>query len=53
MAVQQNVMTHVLATEYSWTPEELAKLYDTAEDDARGWNGTLDLRDFKYNEEDE
>ena len=53
MAVQQNAMTHVLATEYNWTPDELAKLYDTAEDDARGWNGTLDLRDFKYDEEDE
>ena len=43
MAVQQNALTHVIATEYNWT----------AEDDARGWNGTLDLRDFKYDEEDE
>ena len=53
MAVQQNAMTHVLATAYNWTPDELEKLYDTAEDDARGWNGTLDLRDFNYDEEDE
>ena len=52
MAVQQNALTHVLATAYNWTPDELDKLYDTAEDDARGWNGTLDLRDFNY-EEDE
>ena len=53
MAVQQNALTHVLATAYNWTPDELEKLYDTAEDDARGWNGTLDLRDFNYGEEDE
>ena len=53
MAVQQNAMTHVLATAYNWTPDELEKLYDTAEDDARGWNGTLDLRDFTYDEENE
>ena len=51
MAVQQNAMTHVLATAYNWTPDELEKLYDTAEDDARGWNGTLDLRDFNYEED--
>ena len=53
MAVQQNAMTHVLATAYNWTPDELEKLYDTAEDDARGWNGTLDLRDFNYDGEDD
>ena len=52
MAVQQNAMTHVLATAYNWTPDELEKLYDTAEDDARGWYGTLDQRNFNY-EEDE
>ncbi len=53
MAVQQNALTHVLATAYNWTPDELEKLYDTAEDDARGWNGTLDLRDFNYDGEDD
>ncbi len=53
MAGQQNAMTHVRATAYNWTEKELSDLYDTAEDDAKGWNGTLDLRDFKYNEEDE
>ena len=53
MAVQQNALTHVLATAYNWTEKELADLYDTAEDDAKGWNGTLDLRDFNYDEEDE
>ena len=52
MAVQQNALTHVLATAYNWTEKELSDLYDTAEDDAKGWNGTLDLRDFNY-EEDE
>jgi metal-responsive CopG/Arc/MetJ family transcriptional regulator len=52
MAVQQNAMTHVLATAYNWTEKELSDLYDTAEDDAKGWNGTLDLRSFDY-EEDE
>ena len=50
MAVQQNAMTHVLATAYNWTEKELAELYDTAEDDAKGWNGTLDLRSFDYEE---
>ena len=53
MAVQQNALTHVLATAYNWTEKELADLYDTAEDDAQGWNGTLDLRDFNYSEEDD
>ena len=52
MAVQQNALTHVLATAYNWTEKELSDLYDTAEDDARGGNGTRDLRDFNY-EEDE
>ncbi|MBE6726607.1 MAG: hypothetical protein E7576_15675 [Ruminococcaceae bacterium] len=50
MAVQQNAMTHVLATAYNWTEKELSDLYDTAEDDAKGWNGTLDLRSFDYEE---
>ena len=50
MAVQQNALTHVLATEYNWTEKELSDLYDTAEDDAKGWNGTLDLRSFDYEE---
>ena len=50
MAVQQNAMTHVLATAYNWTEKELSDLYDTAEDDAKGWNGTLDLHSFDYEE---
>ena len=50
MAVQQNALTHVLATAYNWSTKELNDLYLTAEDDAKGWNGTLDLRSFDYEE---
>ena len=50
MAVQQNALTHVLATAYNWSANELNELYLTAEDEASGWNGTLDLRDFDYEE---
>ena len=50
MAVQQNALTHVLATAYDWSTKELNDLYLTAEDEASGWNGTLDLRSFDYEE---
>ena len=53
MAVQQNAMTQVIANEYNWTGEQLEQVYADAEIQARGWNGTLDLRDFNYDEEDE
>ena len=52
MAVQQNALTQVIANEYNWTGEQLEQVYVDAESQARGWNGTLDLRDFNY-EEDE
>ena len=52
MAVQQNALTHVIATAYNWKTTELNELYEIAEDEAKGWNGTLDLYSFEY-EEDE
>ena len=53
MAVQQNALTQVIANEYNWTGEQLEQVYADAENQARGWNGTLDLRDFNYDGEDE
>ena len=53
MAVQQNAMTQVIANEFNWTEEQLEQVYADAERQAQGWNGTLDLRDYVYNEEDE
>ena len=53
MAVQQNALTQVIANEYNWTGEQLEQVYADAENQARGWNGTLDLRDFSYDGEDD
>ena len=47
MAVEQNAMTHVLATEYRWTGEQLNYLYEIAEQEVQGFNGTIDLKDFE------